>query len=261
MKNKIVYIFILILFSVIISNELNAESNISNEIQRFSSSYEFRTHNLDETFLMTIIDSENVSELVAYYLYNQYSDFYLVESDLTKVEGWSSYSDICDSIWCDLVYFPIPESTVTSAATVSYVDTWGESRTYGGERTHEGTDIIANINEAGLYPIISITEGIVTNIGWLEQGGYRVGITSPSGAYFYYAHLDSYTAIEEGDTISAGQILGYMGDSGYGEEGTTGMFPVHLHLGIYINIDGEETSINPYWILRFLDTHKLKYAF
>ena len=45
-----------------------------------------------------------------------------------------------------------------------------------------------------------------------------------------------------------------MGDTGYGEEGTSGKFAVHLHLGIYIRTEHtEELSVNPYWILRFLE--------
>lgn len=166
-----------------------------------------------------------------------------------------------ESIWKDVVYFPVPESTSDSNATVSYVDTWGEKRSYGGERLHEGTDIMASINEPGKYPIVSVSEGTVSNLGWLEKGGYRVGITSKSGVYFYYAHLDSYSNIQVGDEIQAGQLLGYMGDSGYGPEGTTGAFPVHLHFGIYIYINGVETSVNPYWVLQYLDSEKLKYAF
>ena len=52
----------------------------------------------------------------------------------------------------------------------------------------------------------------------------------------------------------AGQILGRMGDTGYGPEGTTGQFAVHLHLGIYIQTKRtEELSVNPYWILRYLE--------
>ena len=35
----------------------------------------------------------------------------------------------------------------------------------------------------------------------LEKGGYRIGITAPSGAYFYYAHLDSYGSYQEGDEV------------------------------------------------------------
>ena len=48
-----------------------------------------------------------------------------------------------------------------------------------------------------------------------------------------------------------------MGDSGYGDEGTTGKFPVHLHLGIYLEEPDEEISINPYWILRYVEDSKL----
>lgn len=160
-------------------------------------------------------------------------------------------------IWDDIRYFPIPISTDETVAFVTYTDTWGAQRTYGGERLHEGTDLMATVNEAGLYPIISISDGVVTNKGWLEKGGYRLGITSANGGYFYYAHLDSYADVELGDEIKAGQLLGYMGDSGYGEEGTTGMFASHLHLGIYIILDGVEKAINPYPFLLKLEENIL----
>ena len=106
-----------------------------------------------------------------------------------------------------------------------------------------------------------MTDGVITNLGWLEKGGYRVGITSNSGIYYYYAHLDSYANITEGQNIKAGELLGYMGDSGYGPEGTKGQFAVHLHVGIYTVRDGQEISVNPYHVLRFLENRKLKYEF
>ena len=44
-------------------------------------------------------------------------------------------------------------------------------------------------------------------------------------------NLSSYAGIKEGDPISAGDVIGFMGDTGYSKrEGTTGKFPVHLHL-------------------------------
>ncbi|MFQ9150541.1 MAG: M23 family metallopeptidase [Blautia sp.] len=75
------------------------------------------------------------------------------------------------------------------------------------------------------------------------------------GGYFYYAHLSSYgRAFQKGDRVSAGDLLGYMGDSGYGPEGTTGRFDVHLHIGIYIEGENrKEISVNPYWPLRYLE--------
>lgn len=120
---------------------------------------------------------------------------------------------------------------------------------------------MASENIRGLYPVVSVSDGTVTNIGWLEKGGYRIGITSNSGTYYYYAHLDSYANLKKGDEVVAGELLGFMGDSGYGPEGTKGQFAVHLHFGIYYQKDGKEISVNPYYVLLSLKNKKLKYSY
>ena len=84
----------------------------------------------------------------------------------------------------DIRYFPIPLSEADASLGTSYVDSWMGEREYKGKGFHEGTDIMADKNERGIYPVISISDGTITNLGWLEKGGYRIGITSPSGAYF-----------------------------------------------------------------------------
>ena len=112
------------------------------------------------------------------------------------------------------------------------------------------------LNVSGYYPIVSVSDGTVENIGWLEKGGYRVGIRSSQGGYFYYAHLSSYSDIKKGDKIKAGTLLGYMGNTGYGTEGTTGCFDVHLHFGIYAKTKNYyELSYNPYCILKYLENN------
>lgn len=165
----------------------------------------------------------------------------------------------------DMVYFPIPESSYNTADyTVTFVDSWMESRKFGGDRSHEGCDIMAAVDARGHYPVISISDGIVEKMGWLKLGGYRIGIRSPHGVYFYYAHLSDYAPeLEIGDEVKAGELLGFMGDTGYSEvEGTTGFFPVHLHVGIYLNEkNGEEKSYNPYPFLVELESQKLKFCF
>lgn len=146
---------------------------------------------------------------------------------------------------------PVPEDYVSF---ISYSDSWNESRNFGGDRHHEGTDILSDTatKRRGEIPVLSMSDGVVEQIGWLKLGGYRIGIRSPKGVYFYYAHLYSYASgMRKGLKIQAGDMIGYMGDSGYGKkEGTVGKFPVHLHLGIYRNdvIHGEY-SINPYQFL------------
>ena len=145
------------------------------------------------------------------------------------------YGTKAASIIEDMECFPVLEKS-----EVVYEDSWRNARTYGGKRVHEGTDIMAKKNKRG------------EKIGWLPLGGYRIGVRSNHGVYFYYAHLYSYAkGIEEGAKVHVGQLLGKMGDSGYGEEGTVGKFPVHLHFGIYVSIENEEKSVNPYQMLNY----------
>lgn len=173
-----------------------------------------------------------------------------------SVDDFTAYMDMVDQIFSDLQCFPVVKEEADGIYPVSYDNTWGAARTYGGERTHEGCDLMAVSNERGRYKVCSMTDGTVKNIGWLEQGGWRIGIESDSGVYYYYAHLDSYEkAFEKGERVVAGQILGRMGDSGYGKEpGTKGNFAVHLHVGIYLtDLSGKERAINPYWYLKQLE--------
>lgn len=171
-----------------------------------------------------------------------------------------------DTVLSDLKYFPIPEDGSPSASNesdISYENGWMSPRNYGGERGHEGCDIMGGDQPSGFYPVVSISDGVVEKTGWLEQGGWRIGIRTPGGLYVYYAHLYEYAwDWKEGDVVSAGTLLGFMGDTGYSKvEGTSGNFPVHLHLGLYLKTDNhEELSVNPYWILRYLEQYRLTYS-
>lgn len=169
-----------------------------------------------------------------------------------KSQPYRSLRSACQAIWEDVKCFPTyPE--------MPFENSWMFERSYGGKRGHEGTDIMVPENVAGVYPVFSMTDGTVESRGWLEKGGYRLGIRAPLGGYFYYAHLDRYAPeTETGSEIKAGQLLGYIGDTGYGPEGTTGQFDTHLHLGIYIRtLHYSELSVNPYWILRYALTLSL----
>lgn len=168
-------------------------------------------------------------------------------------EVLASYSDAYATVLSDVSCFPVAFDG-TGEATISYENSWGNARNYGGDRRHEGVDLMTSNQIPGYFPAVSVCDGIVEKIGWLELGGYRVGIRSEHGMYAYYAHLDSYKAgLDAGDHVKAGETLGYVGNTGYGEEGTRGKFDVHLHFGMYIDIEGKEISINPYEILRYLE--------
>lgn len=210
--------------------------------------------------------------------------------DLTKVEDgrydnhlllasrpsdYRKLRNAYETVLEDLVYFPVPSSLDRNTPDILFENGWMEGRSYvkeedkaeaerQGGRKHEGCDIMGNKLPRGSYPVVSISDGTVEKAGWLEMGGWRIGIRTKSGAYVYYAHLYNYAKNwKEGDKVRAGELLGYMGDTGYGKtEGTVGNFDVHLHVGIYIKTDHyEEMSVNPYWILRYLEKRRQVFSY
>lgn len=138
--------------------------------------------------------------------------------------------------------FPLP-----LRSTYSYRSTWGDSRGWGGYRIHEGTDIFASYG----VPVRSTTYGIVELKGWNKYGGWRIGIRDLDNLYHYYAHLQGFDkSIKPGDVVRPGQIIGWVGSSGYGRPGTQGKFPPHLHYGIYRDRGLVEWAFDPYPLLR-----------
>ena len=126
---------------------------------------------------------------------------------------------------------PLPKRHLT--------DTWGGARSQG--RSHEGIDIFAPRGT----PIQATTQGIVSKVGENNLGGRVVVIIGPGGAAHYYAHLEDYADISPNDWVNAGDIIGYVGDSG-NAKGT----PTHVHYGIYIN----GSAVNPYPLLQKPDS-------
>ncbi len=168
-------------------------------------------------------------------------------------ECLEQYTDGIATVLSDVSCFPIALDGV-NGEKVTFENSWGTARNYGGERRHEGVDLMTSNNVPGYFPAVSVCDGVVEKLGWLELGGYRIGIRSEHGLYVYYAHLDSYAPnLKIGDVVEAGDVLGYVGNTGYGPEGTKGKFDVHLHFGLYVDIEGEEVSVNPYEILRYLE--------
>ena len=111
---------------------------------------------------------------------------------------------------------------VAAARAPRITDSWGAARSAG--RRHEGIDIFAPKGT----PVISTTPGVVTRVGVNRLGGQFVGVLGPGLEWHYYAHLDRFGAFREGDIVNAGDVLGYVGNTG-NARGT----PPHLHYGIY----------------------------
>jgi len=128
--------------------------------------------------------------------------------------------------------YPVP---VQGVRTRQLTDQWGAPRS--GGRKHQGIDIFAKCGT----PVLSATHGLVTRIGTNMLGGQIVRVLGPGGYWHYYAHLSEFGDIKEGQLVTAGTVLGKVGDTG-NAKGT----PCHLHYGVYSRAGGAE---NPYPLL------------
>ncbi len=140
------------------------------------------------------------------------------------------------------------------AAKLKYSDSFGAARS--GGRKHEGQDLMAPKHT----PVVAAVDGTVTSLNWSNSGlsGNSLTITDADGWRYVYIHLNNdwpgtddgsnvyerafADGIVKGQKVKAGEVVGYVGDSGNAE--STG---AHLHFEIR-RPDG--TVINAYNSLR-----------
>ena len=77
-------------------------------------------------------------------------------------------------------------------------------------------------------------------MNWHSLGGRQIYVYGTDGITYYYAHLSGYAGgLSSGQTVSQGQVIGYVGSTG---NATTNV----LHLGMIIG----GTYVNPYRTVR-----------
>lgn len=124
-------------------------------------------------------------------------------------------------------------------------DTFREMR----ERTrrHEALDILA----ARGTPVLAVDDGVVAKLFLSKPGGNTIYQFDSTSTYaYYYAHLERYVAgLKNGDSVTRGQVIGYVGTSGNAPPNTP-----HLHFAIFKLTDAkrwwEGMAIDPYPILK-----------
>ena len=155
-------------------------------------------------------------------------------------------------------------SPIAAGYGYGHCDDFGAARSFGFKRKHLGHDMMGSLGT----PIVAVEGGIVEALGWNRYGGWRIGIRSFDGKrYYYYAHLKKDTpfaeGMAEGDIVQAGDLIGYMGRTGYSDkENTNNIETVHLHLGIQLVFEesqkecNSEIWIDAYNVVRLLDRHR-----
>ncbi len=127
-----------------------------------------------------------------------------------------------------------------------YVDTWLYPR---GSRRHLGVDMMAD----KLTPIVAVRSGCVTYLDWGGPGGGNMlTLTDAEGWEYRYIHMNNDTpgtddganpyewafanGLKEGDCVTEGQLISYVGDSGNAENSGSHLhFEVRRPDGIWIN--------------------------
>lgn len=155
-------------------------------------------------------------------------------------------------------------SPIAEGYYYTHYDDFGASRSYGFKRKHLGNDMMGNQGT----PIVAVEGGVVEALGWNRYGGWRVGIRShDKKRYYYYAHLrkdEPYApGLKEGQTVNAGDLIGFLGRTGYSDTENTNNIDVdHLHFGMQLIFDesqkecNSEIWIDVYQINRLLAQHR-----
>jgi murein DD-endopeptidase MepM/ murein hydrolase activator NlpD len=157
-------------------------------------------------------------------------------------------------------------SPIASGYYYEHYDDFGASRDYGYKREHLGHDLMGSVGT----PVIAIESGYVEAIGWNQYGGWRIGIRSfDNKRYYYYAHLRKdhpYASdLSEGDIVTAGDVIGYLGMTGYSnKENVNNINVPHLHFGIQLIFNASQKDgpnqiwIDCYEITKFLYQNRMK---
>ncbi|GAA2185411.1 hypothetical protein GCM10009786_01650 [Leucobacter alluvii] len=111
-----------------------------------------------------------------------------------------------------------------------------------GRPDHTGIDLATGCGT----PIFAAKEGTVAMTYWDGGGGGNmVTINHPNGWQTRYAHMIGWAVVGQGSYVSAGQVVGYVGNTG----ASTGC---HLHFEMRPNQDnGWYDFVDPAWYIAF----------
>ena len=191
----------------------------------------------------------------------KYYNYYYEAYSAVLGEFVGTYMSMGEEKYGLKVYSPIAKTF-----PFNHYKDFGAGRSFGYKRKHLGNDLLGAVGT----PIIAIEGGTIEELGWNMYGGWRIGIRSlDKKRYYYYAHLRKnypfHQSLEIGKTVEAGDVIGYLGRSGYSTvENTNNIQTPHLHLGIQLIFDESQKEglteiwIDVYNIVRFLQRNQME---
>ncbi len=191
------------------------------------------------------------------------------------IKNFGYYKEIYTAVLGDFVkatekgYGIAVYSPIAKNFNFSHYKDFGDSRSYGYMRQHMGNDLLGAVGT----PVICVEGGTVEAMGWNQYGGWRIGIRSnDKKRYYYYAHLRKdhpfNSNIKEGDKVEAGEVIGYLGMTGYSvNENVNNLETPHLHFGVQLIFnESQKDGSNQIWIdvydiIEFLEKNKSEVEF
>ena len=117
----------------------------------------------------------------------------------------------------------------------------------GGHRGHEAVDILVPRHT----PVHAVEGGRIAKLFFSKAGGTTIYQFDPTERFcYYYAHLERYAdGLREGQEVSAGEVIGYVGTSGNAPANTP-----HLHFAVFQLTDArrwwEGRPMDPYLVFQ-----------
>ena len=116
-----------------------------------------------------------------------------------------------------------------------------------GSRPHEAVDIVVPRGT----PVHAVQDGTIAKLFFSKAGGTTIYQFDADGRLcYYYAHLERYAdGLHDGQHVSQGEVIGYVGTSGNAPPGTP-----HLHFAIFeLNADRkwwQGRPLDPYLVFK-----------
>ena len=156
-----------------------------------------------EHILHIMVSSKSVAELAEEYNFTQDQRDILDEllSDELRPYLLALCGGVGGVVGDGTLQWPLPGHTYISCH-------FGEVDAFGNAG-HRGTDIPAPEGT----PILAAHSGTVLVSGWNDSYGNQVLLDNGAGLSTRYAHMTA-TAVTAGETVTAGQVIGYVGSTG-----------------------------------------------
>ena len=189
---------------LLIQNTFWSMHQITSEIETVTTTPEpTEDEPVTEHILHITVRSKSVAELAEEYNFTQDQRDILDEllSDGLRPYLLALCGGVGGVIGDGTLQWPLPGHTYISCY-------FGEVDAFGNAG-HRGTDIPAPEGT----PILAAHSGTVMVAGWNDSYGNQVLLDNGAGLSTRYAHMTA-TAVTAGETVTAGQVIGYVGSTG-----------------------------------------------